>query len=269
MNHPDYERQAIFEHQFWLQVLGDHARFIFNTLSSQERRAVKEARRFIRTFDQLLAQSRQPLAVSQLDELTRMAYEESRDIRAFKLDLIKQHLVGDIELGLPPTFINHMVNEVEEYLEILKCLLEKQTVPVYHPVHHHLLWLLDAMGHAAALSGDLDVVEFRLREVSDTFVEHFKDYYIKAVEMKGYLRTSLERFPALARFNFQVEQEILCFKEFLCNLREMVRTNEALGAIAPLIPDHMLREECYYLIKLSQVSEVKPPECDPTRARVE
>ena len=45
--------------------------------------------------------------------------------------------------------------------------------------------------------------------------------------------------------------------------------NKVLSTLTPLMPDHMLREECYYLIKLAQSSEVRMPDCDPTRPRVE
>jgi hypothetical protein len=40
-------------------------------------------------------------------------------------------------------------------------------------------------------------------------------------------------------------------------------SKEALGIIMPLMLDHMYREECYYLTKLAEVSEVKRPECNP------
>lgn len=269
MSDISYESAAIFEHQFWLQVLGDHARFILVGLSPKEKGEIKEARKFIRIFDQLLERSRHPLTVPQLAELTREAYDQAKNIRVFKLDLIRQHLVGDIGLQLPPSFINHMVNEVDEYLLVLECLLERKLPPVCHPVHHHLLWLLDAQGHAAAIRDDLNEIEQMLKEQSQCFVKRFKDFYLKAVEMEGFLRTCLKDFPALCRFNLEVEQEILCFKAFLLQIRELVGTNQALGSIAPLIPDHMLREECYYLIKLAQVSQVKMPDCDPTRPRVE
>ena len=42
----------------------------------------------------------------------------SEEIRMFKLSLIKEHLVGKIKISLSPTFINHMVNEVEEAIRL-------------------------------------------------------------------------------------------------------------------------------------------------------
>jgi hypothetical protein len=85
--------------------------------------------------------------------------------------------------------------------------------------------------------------------------------------MGGYLRTNLHQFPSLSRFNGEVELEITLFKRFLEELKELRINNQALGKFSPLMADHMAREECYYLIKLSQVSEVKQPGCDPTTPR--
>ncbi len=48
----------------------------------------------------------------------------------------------------------------------------------------------------------------------------------------------------------------------------MILKKTALGILDPLIPDHMLREECYYLRKLSSVSDVKSPTCDPGKPRI-
>ena len=167
---------------------------------------------------------------------------------------------------LPPTFINHMVNELEEYLRILCFIMAKQTAPT-NPIHNHLIWLLDAAGHAAGISGDLDMVEKKLMERSKEFTETFEEFYIKAVEMAGYMRTCLDNFPALSRFNIQVEAEILDFKGFLRELESMEINNKVLGTLSPLMLDHMAREECYYLIKLAESSEIKKPDCDPTKPR--
>lgn len=172
-------------------------------------------------------------------------------------------------MNMTPTFINHMVNELEEYLRILECLQAKSLPPLCHPIHHELLWVSDAEGHAATLACDLDLTEKSLQETSECFTKTFRDLYCKALELKGYLRTGLECFPALERYNRQVEKEILLFSKFLAKLREQVCCKEALSLLVPLVPDHMLREECYFLIKLAEVAGIKCPNCDPTRPRLE
>jgi len=268
LHEKSFKEVAIFEHQFWLQVLGDHARFIFDSLSPREIEYIQRAQYFIVTFDNLLCEAKKPLDDEQLMILTNQAYVNAQEIRIFKLEIIKMHLVGDISIQLPPTFINHMVNEVEEYIRVLSYLLTNQIAPV-HPIYLHLLWLIDAAGHASAISGNLDMVEKKLIETSDKFIEDFEDFYIKSVELAGYMRTCLGNFPAMDRFNNQVEIEITIFQKFLKELEQLEISSKLLGTLFPLLLDHMYREECYYLVKLAESSNVEMPDCDPREPRTE
>jgi len=159
-----------------------------------------------------------------------------------------------------------MVNEVEEYLRILQNLLEMK-MSAGHPLHYHNLWLPDAAGHAGAIMCRLDDVEKDLRMQSREFEKDFHDLHMKAEEFSGYTRTELTDFPALKRLNHQVEMKIVLFMRFLRDIEELRAEKRALGTLSLLMPDHMYREECYYLKSLSRVSKVQNPECDPTMPR--
>ena len=263
-----YLKEAVFEHQFWLQILGDHARFIRDALSPYEKDRIGMAGGYIQIFDELLEQSRRDLSEEQIYELTKMALGYAEEFRKFKLELLRMHLNGQIKINLPPTFINHMVNEIEEYLRILQSLL-KQNISEAHPLHYHNLWLPDAAGHAGAIQCRLDDVEADLRGKSRDFMQEFKDLHMKSEEFTGYTRTSLSDFPALKRFNNQVEVRIGMFMRFLKDLEDLVTGKRVLGTLSPLMPDHMFREECYYLLNLSRVTEAKDPDCDPTTPRIQ
>ncbi|MDB5052349.1 MAG: hypothetical protein JWM44_399 [Bacilli bacterium] len=268
MYNVNYDAAALFEQRFWLQILGDHARFILGALAPVEQEEIQPAECFIQSFDQLLEQARCPLDRNELMVLNQTSYQKALELRAFKLHLLERLLSNDIQFHLPPTFINHMVNEIEEYLRINGHLLAGELPPLFGPLHLHLLWLPDASGHASAITINLDMVEKKLIHISEGFSQQFSEFYLKAVELAGYMRSNLKQFPALTRFNKEVELELLLFQDFLCELEELDLKAEVLGTLLPLFPDHMAREECYYLTKLSQVSEVKQPQCDPTKPRV-
>jgi hypothetical protein len=265
-----FSDEALFELRFWMQILGDHSRFIHDSLSPNENTKIRKAQEFKSTFDKLLSQSRQQLPTNQLLEVVKVGKEAGEQLRLFKLNIIKEQLVGKVSIQLPPSFINHMVNELDEWLRISSYLVESKPVPPSHALHHHLLWLLDAAGHAGAINDNLDRVEKQLKERGKEFTKKWEDFYLKAVELVGFLRTNVSQFPALSRFNNQVELEMTIFKGFLTELEEMELSKEILGVLTPLMADHMSREECYYLIKLSQTTnEIKAPACDPTKPRTE
>ncbi|MDF2722360.1 MAG: hypothetical protein K0Q59_2035 [Paenibacillus sp.] len=260
---------ALFEQRFWLQIMGDHARFIYNALSPKQVQPIHDAQQYIQSFDHLLALARSDAAAAQLASLNQQAYTLTVQFRAFKLDLLRNVLLGSITVGLTPTFFNHMLNELEEYLRILTALVEGKPVPLFSALHHDLLWLPDAAGHAASIASDLDSVEQRLIQKSGKFEKHFQGLYLKSIEMAGYMRTQLSEFPAFQRFHHEIDLEMKLFVAFLQEIEQMVVSAEALDRLSPLIPDHMTREECYYLTKLAQLGMVPNPECNPAKPRVE
>lgn len=263
--------ESLNELHFWLQILGDHSRFIHDSLAPSEKEYIKVANTFKKRFDKLLHESKQ-LQLSNEETLRSLLQEaktESEEIRTFKLVLIKEHLVGKIKISLPPTFINHMVNEVEEAIRLFGYLAEGEMPPVVHSLHHDLLWLLDAAGHADGIDRNLDQVEKQLKEKGKKFTNEWKEFYLKAVELAGYLRTNVLEFPALTKFHMDIHLEMTIFKNFLRELEEMRLNKETLGTLTPLMADHMAREECYYLKKLAETTVLPFPTCDPSKPRTE
>ncbi|THE15033.1 DUF2935 domain-containing protein [Bacillus timonensis] len=265
-----FQEEALFETQFWMQVLGDHSRFIHDSLAPSEKERITKSKQFITVFDRLLNSTRESLQPNQMITIIQEGRTAAEQLRQLKLDIIKNQLVGKVKISLSPSFINHMVNELEEWLRVSSFLVEGKEVPPTHALHHHLIWLLDAAGHAGGIVSNLDRVEKDLIQKSEKFVKDWEDFYLKAVEMVGFLRTSQYEFPALSRFNHDVEIEMKIFKGFLEELEEMELNKEILGVLTPLMADHMAREECYYLIKLAKSTKnVNQPNCDPTKRRVQ
>ncbi|WP_144028927.1 hypothetical protein [Paenibacillus tyrfis] len=60
-------------------------------------------------------------------------------MRTYTLHLLQRSLAGNIASHLPPTFINHMVNETEEAMRIFAALTSGQLPPPGPSVHQHLL----------------------------------------------------------------------------------------------------------------------------------
>lgn len=261
-------RELKFEHEFWLQVLGDHARFILDSLSPAENQAIHDARRFKKIFDELLFEARKLQSIEAFHDLTLRSENHVRELKKFKLTLLEKHLVKKIKLQLSPTFINHTINELEEYERILSCFKKNESPPIVHELHHHLLWLQDAYGHAGAINDNLDDTEKRLKEKSHLFTVHFEQFYLKAVEFAGYLRTKRYDFPALRRMNKESKLEIEAFQMFLNELLELNISAQVLGTFPALMADHMFREECYYLTKLAESTKENQPKCDPTKPRI-
>lgn len=86
-----WEKKARFEHQFWLQILGDHSRFIHESLAPVELENIEIASEFIQIFDTLLGK----VNSEDISQLTFAAEDAALKLREFKLNLMKKHLVGE------------------------------------------------------------------------------------------------------------------------------------------------------------------------------
>jgi len=268
-----YEYQSLentlMEHQFWLQIMGDHARFIFFSLYPKETMHLQRSQDFIISFDKILEHIINTSDSNELDIITGQIYQLILQFREYKLFLLSLMLNSNVKIHLPPSIVNDMVNELDEYITILHLIQSKKQI-LFHPIHYHLIWLTDAIGHAATISASLDLAEKELIHELDLYEIQFSNLLLKASNMKGYLRTGLENFPSLNQLNRQAETLVSSFKYLLEDLRDLRMDGQILGNLSPLMADHMAREECYYLLNLSQTAGLKKrSDCDPTRPRIE
>lgn len=169
-------KQIKFEHEFWLQVLGDHSRFILDSLVPSEKADIGVAQNFKDIFDQLLNNARR---LSGLEDATRLLAKiepSVLELRKFKLSLLERSIFKKVKIHLSPTFINHMVNELDEYVRINNFFKRNEAPPIAHELHHHLLWLQDAYGHAGAIKDQLDATETKLRKKAMNLISIFNTY---------------------------------------------------------------------------------------------
>ncbi len=244
-----YKDAALYEHSFWLQVLRDHANFIHHALSSKEYKLVAHAENFIHTFDTYL-QTICEQYIEDIPTFTKEVGEDVRNFRRLKLSLIEQSINDEIAIDLSTSFLHHMVTELEEYLLVIGYLGKGEKPPVFHELHHHMLWLTDASVHAGALQEELG--DHHLKRKSQDFQKHFDHFYAKAVELTGYIKTNLQSFPILDKFNTHVDLERKLFHTFLNEVHDMNLSPNILNNFSKLMADHMAREEQYYVQKLAE-----------------
>ena len=253
------EMSINFEHRFWLQILGDHLRFIKMTLAVKEVQLLQETERLIPILDFLLEQVRKnqnPLA-----EINQAVAA----VKNLKATILQRQLVGTVDINLPPTVINHTLNELEEYERILL----SGNAP-NHILNSHYLWSSDAAGHAIAIIQTLDPTEKKLMKKLKKINKTFDGLFDKVIEYEGYFRSGLSDFPAISKLNDEVIAELTLFAELLTTIREERFNVKLLGSLNPLMADHMLREEAYCLKKIyeAQGRSVSLP-YDPTAPRLE
>jgi hypothetical protein len=273
------------ENWFWSSVFRDHALFIRTNLSGDEEQMYQWAIGFQQTFERLLTDAQAlareagisgpagsyavsgpppepPIAGLQGQELLHLEQqarqqsqrllEQLEPLIAFKQEIIQRKLDCKIKLALGPSLVQHMVNEAHEAQRALGRVRELSPLPpALQSLHHHLVWLPDAAGHAAALHGGLDEPEKKLQDTTKSFKEIFSGMHLKAIELYTMLRVAPRMTGALRRLNRDAMAEIGLFRAFLTELREHLEGCEVLTVnLMPQLADHMLREELYYTEKI-------------------
>lgn len=242
---------------FWSGIMRDHAEFFLISLSYRESEFINAAQFFKNTFMNI---GKESIALKDEQSSVPIAALINKvkplllNFINFKRIATKRLLQCDIELSLPPTFINHMINEAMEFYRDL-CDIEtcKVMSPTAENILLHKIWLPDASGHAASIAAELDPTETMLIKESEEFKKVFDNLFIKAIELGQMLERTFLDNGSLDWLNTEVEKKIKEFICFLDKVRQLREQCKALGTLKPLIPDHMIREEKYYLASIQSL----------------
>jgi len=257
-------KPEVFENRFWLRIMDDHLFIILDALNYREKDEIASARSLIKTYNELLERSWEDLPADQLMQLNQQAFTATQGIKEYKLHILKKQLTGSIAIGITSGLMSRLINEAEYYLDILSAFLQKREY-VIKPIPLHLLWLIDAAGHAEIIANGLNYSNTDLIRVTRAYQVSFVDLFVQAIEMKGFFRIDVKDFPSFKQFNRDVNKCLTDFTEFFVELNSKIMDDRVPSTVSLLTLDHMYREECYYLTELSKVSSISPPTCDPTR----
>lgn len=239
----------IEEISFWTGIMRDHGEFILNSLSYNEQEAICYANFYKESFMKLHEQSK--MGGVDLNSILSKSVSLLLSFINFKKVLLKRSLQCELNSSLPPTFFNHMINEALLFYKTLMDIQNNIKVnTIEENLNLHKIWLPDAAGHAATIASDLDPIEKALIMEAQEFEKEFNNLALKNDELSKMLIRTCLTDGALKQLNEDAMRKI---KEFICylnKLSELLTKCKVLGTLKPLIPNHMMREENYYLNRI-------------------
>lgn len=244
------------EIEFWTQIMRDHGEFQFNSLVVTETEAINAAQHYMNLFEQLRLETLSNQ--SSLSNLITMSKTAVTQFINFKRYLLAGLMTCNIKIRMAPTFLNHMINEALEFLHVLN--LADGTIQYSNIIENlrlHNIWLPDASGHASSVAAELDPVEAVFIKEAKEFSDKFDSLAKKAFSMYTmYERTRLNN-SEIQNFNQQVVNTLSEFIRFLERVEDL-RDECSLfstGTFLPLLPNHMMREEGYYIHRIFEISQ--------------
>ncbi len=250
----------LYESRFWLRILRDHTVFMFDSFSPSESQNIQTTLDFMKKFDTLLKQVMSlPEAEKDVIRISKISDEIFRIVCSFlefQQLIMKKRMLYEVNINMTPTFLEHMIREGKEYLrqlDYIKAAAENEAHSILNvklTMNQHKLWQPDAAGHAAYIQGALDMTEKPLIEKARMFQKDFENLFFKTYELKTMLHPHYPEMPQVIYLNEQSTDKITDFVNFLDHIKELIEQKKVMSMLNTLIPDHMKREEAYYISKL-------------------
>lgn len=127
------------EGAFWFEVLSDHTDFIHDALSPDSTALARRVEQARASLQRLQVEARAMLSGAALPEsleTMRRGLAAATELRDLKHQILQAQLDCRLTIGLPPTFVQHTINEAEEAMRTFRHLAEDGEPPAPQP--HHL-----------------------------------------------------------------------------------------------------------------------------------
>ena len=258
---------------FWTDILSDHAMFQANALSYKEAKFIAEAER----FHYLFKSSNESIQQGQNVDMHILENNTSRFID-FKKKIIINLLNHNILINFSPSFVNHMVNEANEFLGLFHAPSRPQKTepslnssitsvsgpsaghsPASYPLYIKI-WLADASGHASALASFLDLAETPSIQQGEYFKFAFDNLGKKASEISMIAENLKEDVSVELLKNVELlkEETINTLEEFIkyCEKTgELLdkKTIMGIGTFSSIVTNHFIKEHRYFIDKVTRI----------------
>ncbi|PYI52510.1 DUF2935 domain-containing protein [Paenibacillus flagellatus] len=260
------------EHAFWLEILGDHAIFVRDHLSPEEKKWIAAAQGYIDAFARLAGRLRNvptdrdassPEMIAMAGEIGPVAYGY------FQLEghIQRLRIFNEVRINLSPTYFNGTLNENQEYLRLLQAYMQGK-LPEPLPLVELLdLWLEDQLGHAVLLRNVLDPVEAGLLRETDRYVETFSALIVQNRQMKRYLRFSPPGMPRERLLAKDAGEAAIAMNKFIRLVVSRYEGTTLLNKTTLRFLEHHFPETCYFLHGLSRFDPELAKEAFPCSLR--
>lgn len=246
------ELQPHHHYKVCLRILQDHMIFI----DKRSKIYANEANQYLNRILQLKREVTYPIRP---EKINNQVIDVIEDVRNFKRNILADLLSGPPQIQLPPTFISHMLNELEKFRFMFYYFKAHGELPPVNTLNEHKLWLLDIEGHLGGIHDNLDAVEKLLRKRLCKQQKVFKALHAKTLEFIGYIKHGVVGGNHLSQLDSDSSQAVMVYLNLVREVLQFRDSNLALGTIDSHMLLHMIFEEIYYLRLLTVAAQNYDP----------
>ncbi|WP_071392758.1 DUF2935 domain-containing protein [Bacillus tuaregi] len=249
--------RSLTENRFWLRIMKEHALFLGEGFSRNDKPLIQQADRFYHYFEQQEKKANQMMNnVEQVRKLNEESIELVYGFRNFKRNLLILIVNCKISGFNFPLLVDHIAREAEYFMRTLKKLNQGILEPIQDAIiNENVFWLRIMMEHSRFISALLDQSERNLVNQARKFGDDFEILLNQARDVESMLYRKSPTYPIISKMNKDSENAAAEIQAFKKAGLALIQSCQIRNVINPLLADHVVREAGHFLYMTKVLEE--------------
>lgn len=252
-----FVERSLTENKFWLRIMKEHAMFLGEGMSRNDKDLIQQTDRFFRYFEQQEKRAYQtPPSVQAVRKLNEDSIQLVYGFRNFKRNLLILIINCQISGFNFPLLVDHIAREAEYFMNSLQKFNQGILEPVQDAIiHENVFWLRIMMEHSRFISALLDQSERNLVTTARKFGDDFETLLNQARDVESMLYHKKPTYPIIGKMNKDSENAAQEIRDFKKTGLELIKSCQIRNVINPLLADHVVREAEHFLFMVRVLEE--------------
>lgn len=249
--------RSLTENKFWLRIMKEHAMFLGEGMSRNDKDLIQQTDRFFQYFEQQEKRAYQtPPSVETVRKLNEDSIQLVYGFRNFKRNLLILIINCKISGFNFPLLVDHIAREAEYFMNTLQKFNQGILEPIQDAIiHENVFWLKIMMEHSRFISALLDQSERNLVTTARKFGDDFETLLNQARDVESMLYHKKPTYPIIGKLNQDSESATEELRDFKKTGLELIKTCQIRNVINPLLADHVVREAEHFLFMIRVLEE--------------
>lgn len=244
--------RSLTENRFWLRIMKEHAMFLGEGMSRNDKDLIQQTDRFFYYFEQQEKRAHQIVpSVEGVRKLNEDSIQLVYGFRNFKRNLLILIINCKISGFNFPLLVDHIAREAEYFMNSLQKFNQGILDPIQDAIiQENVFWLRIMMEHSRFIASLLDQSERNLVVTARKFGDDFEILLNQARDVESMLFNKSPTYPIIGKLNKDSESATEELRNFKKTGLELIKTCQIRNVINPLLADHVVREAEHFLFMI-------------------
>jgi hypothetical protein len=249
--------RSLTENKFWLRIMKEHALFLGEGMSRNDRDLIQQTERFYHYFEQQEKRAHQtPESFEAVRRLNEDSIQLVYGFRNFKRNLLILIINCKVQGFNFPLLVDHIAREAEYFMNSLQKFNNGILEPIQDAIiHENVFWLRIMLEHSRFIASLLDQSERNLVNTARKFGDDFETLLDQARDVESMLYQKKPTYPIIGKLNKDSENATEELRNFKKTGLELIKKCQIKSVINPLLADHVVREAEHFLYMIHVLDE--------------